>query len=110
MDQKKKISGEIETLKAQLISNLKKDRDNLSNYVTVLLEKTTDAEDPYAFIAAAEPLAKLSDSLTKQNSLLLAALNSVIKREKGEAPDDDDIDLNDEIGRPFINSEKIDGN
>lgn len=91
-------AAEMARLREELVKNIREDRGRLSEYVDRLLDAATGEDaDPFALTGIAEYMAKLSDSLTKNNALLLSALAATAKeariskeeREADEVYDDD---------------------
>lgn len=93
-----KSAETYEDLAEKLKSNLDDDRTRLSDYLTRLISAISQDEE--RIIIAADAVAKISDSLTKQTHLSIDVMKIVAKaRTQGG---DDGIDpIDEEIGRPF---------
>jgi hypothetical protein len=97
----KKNKDDIDEMAETLLTDITSDRDRLSKFFDSLLR----CED---VTIMAEAVARIADSLTKQNMLRVAAIKAKIKKQQTNEDDDDSI--LDEIGRPFQNeAEEGDG-
>lgn len=94
-----------EQLAERLKANLDEDRRRLSEYLTRLIDVVS--LDDERVIIAADAVAKISDSLTKQTHLSIDVMK-VVARARGTAKDDPDS-IDDEIGRPFKDGSQVDG-
>lgn len=89
----KKDDDNLAELVEELISDVAEDRDRLVEF----LDKMLSAGYPPGEIA--EYVAKIAAELTRQNQVKVATIKALGKNLT--APDDDDDDIHDEIGRPF---------
>lgn len=94
----KKTDDPIEGLLEELRTDISHDRDRLSGVLDKLIRAA--GEDPDRIIVVAETVAKIGDSLTKQNHLRVDALKALAKRNL-RPDDDDDLDPFSDIGGPF---------
>lgn len=93
----KKTDDPIDKLLDDLSSDIKADRDRLSGVLDALI--TFGKQDPDRMIAIAETVAKIGDSLTKQNHLRVDAIKAISRRSpKG---DDERSSPFDDIGNAF---------
>lgn len=97
--QGKKPEDPIEKLLRDLSSDIESDRQKLGGVLDKLIEygKT----DPDRMVVVAETVAKIGDSLTKQNHLRVDAIKALSRRNLREEKDDSDDDPFDDIGTPF---------
>lgn len=101
MRERKKSDDQIETLLEELREDISSDRRRLSGVLDKLI-KACEA-DPTLSIAVAETVAKLGDSLTKQNHLRVDAIKALARRNNRPRDEDENADPFDEIGIPFDN-------
>lgn len=96
--QGKKPEDPIDGLLTSLKNDIESDRKKLSEVLDKLIEfgKT----DQHNMVAVAETVAKIGDSLTKQNHLRVDAIKALARRNfrEDDKPEDDAFD---DIGSPF---------
>lgn len=88
---------DIEQEADELLEDIQNDRTRLSDF----FDRVLQIEDT---TIVAEAVARIADSLTKQNTLRINALKTLIK--KRNVTDDDEDGVFDEIGRPFSAEEE----
>lgn len=87
-----------EQLLAALKKKIEEDRQRLSGFLTKLISSVDAVDDPLTVISAADSVAKIGDTLTRQNHLTIEALKVLSKKDpKGKTEDD----IFSEVGRPF---------
>lgn len=89
---KKDEQDKLGELVEELINDVATDRDRLSDFLDDLLKSA----DPTLI---AEHVAKIAAELTRQNQVKVATIKAL---GKNLPQDDDDDDLSEEIGRPFL--------
>lgn len=94
----KKTEDPIEELLEELREDISTDRERLSGVLDKLIKAA--GEDPDRIVAVAETVAKIGDSLTKQNHLRVDALKALAKRNL-RPEQDDDADPFSDIGHAF---------
>lgn len=88
----------VDQMVRDLSADIKSDREKLTKVLDRLV-KVIDGNEGLEAIAVAESVAKLGDSLTKQNHLRVEALKILAKRKPKE--EDPDADAFDDIGSAF---------
>ena len=91
----KKDDSELARIVRELTDDVNADRDRLTEFVDGLI---SDYQGERA-AGIAEYVAKLSEALTRQNQVKVAALKALVKAASSE--DDDDDDFSHEIGPAF---------
>ena len=104
-EERKSRAEEMAKLREELVKNIREDRGRLSDYVDRLLEMATKEDaDPFALTGVAEYMAKLSDSLTKNNALLLSAMTATAKEARISKEEREADEVYDDTG-PFVREE-----
>lgn len=93
---KKNDDNVLADLVEELISDVGEDRGRLTNFLDKLLSEHADQP-----AGIAEYVAKLAAELTRQNQVKVATIKALGKN-IAAGDDDDDSDIVDEIGRPFL--------
>lgn len=91
-----------------IVKSIEHDRSRLSDYLDTLIStvKTISSEEDSKMIvvSSADSVAKIGDSLMKNNQLRAAVVKSIVER-KAEDEKEDDVDSNKvakAIGNPFM--------
>lgn len=98
MQGKKPSADPIETLLNSLKADIEEDRKKLSDVMDDLIK--IGKVDPDRMVAVAETVAKIGDSLTKQNHLRVDAIKALARRNLRDEEKQDD-DPFDDIGSAF---------
>lgn len=99
---KKDDTDKLGELVEELIRDVGDDRDRLVDFLEKLLSQHSDQP-----AGIAEYVAKIAAELTRQNQVKVATIKAL---GKSIPEDDEDGDLADEIGRPFIEEVDEGGN
>lgn len=97
-DEQTKLAKKVESL----LKDVGDDRDTLREFLQELISNYTGEQA----VGIAEYVAKIADSLTRQNQVKAAALKTLLKEEPDDS--DDELDqLHETIGKPFDDDDEL---